>query len=77
MNPFVVLLAVLVLVLFSAICSGINVGLVSLNEGDLRRKAKLNSAAAKRILPFRKNLHYSSSVIEVNSKFIRNVTRNM
>jgi metal transporter CNNM len=63
MSTLLVLVAVLVLVLFSAICSGINVGLVSLNEGDLRRKAKLNSVAAKRILPFRKNLHLTLAAI--------------
>jgi metal transporter CNNM len=63
METFLVLLAVLALVLFSALCSGINVGLVSLDEGDLRRKAKLNNAAAKRVLPFRKNLHLALAAI--------------
>ena len=57
------LLAVLALVLFSAICSGLNIGIVSLDEGDLRRKAKLNNTAAKRVLPFRKNLHLSLAAI--------------
>jgi metal transporter CNNM len=63
MRTFATLIAVLVLVLFSAICSGINVGLVSLDEGDLRRKAKLNNLTAKRVLPFRKNLHLSLAAI--------------
>lgn len=52
-----ILITVLALVAFSAICSGLNVGLVSLDEGDLRRKANLGNAAARRVLPFRKNLH--------------------
>lgn len=47
------------LVGFSAVCSGLNIGIVSLSEGDLRRKAALGSAAARRVLPFRKNLHLS------------------
>jgi metal transporter CNNM len=63
MQTLLVLLAVLVLVLFSAICSGINIGIVSLDEGDLRRKAKLNNADAKRVLPFRKNLHLTLAAI--------------
>ncbi|HSX07789.1 MAG TPA: CNNM domain-containing protein [Candidatus Saccharimonadales bacterium] len=48
---------VLLLVGFSAICSGLNVALMSLDLADLRRKAKLGNAAAKRVLPFRKNTH--------------------
>lgn len=63
MKTLIILLAVLALVLFSAICSGLNVGIVSLDEGDLRRKAKLNNETAKRILPFRKNLHLSLAAI--------------
>jgi metal transporter CNNM len=58
-----ILIAVLALVGFSAVCSGLNVGLVSLDEGDLRRKAKLNNANAKRVLPFRKNLHLTLAAI--------------
>lgn len=54
-----VLLEVVLLVGFSAVCSGLNVGLVSLAEADLRRKAALGSTAARRVLPFRKNLHLS------------------
>jgi metal transporter CNNM len=50
-------LEVLALVGFSAICSGLNVGIVSLHVPDLRRKASLGNAAARRILPLRKNLH--------------------
>jgi metal transporter CNNM len=54
-----VFIEVAVLVGFSAVCSGLNIGIVSLSEGDLRRKAALGSAAARRVLPFRKNLHLS------------------
>jgi metal transporter CNNM len=56
---FMVFLEVLALVSFSALCSGLNIGIVSLSEADLKRKAKLGNAAARRVLPFRKNLHLS------------------
>lgn len=63
MKTLLLLLAVLGLILFSALCSGINVGLVSLDRADLRRKAKLNNPAAKKVLPFRKNLHLTLAAI--------------
>lgn len=57
MGDFLLLIQVVVLVAFSAICSGLNVGLMSLNPADLKRKAKLGDKRAKQILPFRKNYH--------------------
>jgi metal transporter CNNM len=67
MGTFLILLAVLALVAFSAICSGINVGLVSLDIDELRRKAKLNNPAAKQVLPFRKNFHLSLAAILISN----------
>ncbi|HEV2402778.1 MAG TPA: CNNM domain-containing protein [Candidatus Saccharimonadales bacterium] len=55
----VTVIAVIALVVFSAICSGLNVGLVSLDEGDVRRKAKLGNKFARQVLPLRTNLHLS------------------
>ncbi len=52
-------LQVILLVIVSAICSGLNVALMSLDVNDLRRKAKLGNAAARRILPLRRNSHLS------------------
>lgn len=67
MNIFVDLLLVLVLVTFSAVCSGLNVALMSLDVADLRRKAKLGNAAARRVLPLRKNIHLSlAGILLVN-----------
>jgi len=64
---FVTLLVVFVLVLFSAICSGLNVALMSLDVADLRRKAKLGNPAAKLVLPVRKNIHLSlAGILLVN-----------
>lgn len=57
MASLVVFLEVILLVGFSAICSGLNIGIVSLSVPDLQRKASLGSSAARRVLPFRKNLH--------------------
>ncbi len=49
------ILEVTILVGLSAVCSGLNIALMSLQIGDLKRKAKLGDAAAKRVLPLRKN----------------------
>ena len=59
MDILVVVLEVLVLVGLSALCSGLNIALMSLDISDLRRKAKLGNAAAKRVLPLRRNSHLS------------------
>jgi metal transporter CNNM len=57
MSSILVFLEVIALVGFSAVCSGLNIGIVSLSIGDLERKASLGNNAARKILPFRKNLH--------------------
>ncbi len=43
----------------SAICSGLNLSLMSLDIADLKRKAKLGDKRAKRVLPLRENSHLS------------------
>lgn len=50
-------LTVLILVLLAAICSGLNVAVLSIDLADLKRKAKLGNKAAQRILPLRSNVH--------------------
>ncbi len=57
MNILVITIAVIALVLLAAACSGLNVALMSLNIADLRRKTKLGSKAAKKVLPLRQNSH--------------------
>lgn len=55
------------LVLLSAICSGLNVAIMSLGIGDLTRKAKLGNINAKRVLPLRRNYHLTlASILLVN-----------
>src|SRR5487761_1509839 len=63
MSSIFVFLEVVALVGFSAICSGLNVGIVSLSVGDLQRKASLGNGAARKVLPFRRNLHLTLAVI--------------
>lgn len=58
---------VILLVTLAAVCSGLNISLISLNPSDLRRKAKLGNNHAKRVLPLRENAHLSlASILLVN-----------
>ena len=54
---------VLLLVAASAVCSGLNIAVMSLDLGDLRRKAKLGNRAAARVLPLRRNAHLTLASI--------------
>lgn len=51
------------LVLFAAVCSGLNVSFMSLNVADLRRKAKLGNPYAITLLPLRRNAHLTLAAI--------------
>jgi metal transporter CNNM len=62
-NYVVLAIEVLLLVTLSAICSGLNVALMSLDIADLRRKAKIGNKDAARVLPLRKNSHLSLAAI--------------
>lgn len=53
----VIILEVFVLVMVSAVCSGLNVAFMSLDIADLRRKSKLGNKHAKSMLPLRKKTH--------------------
>ncbi len=63
MDNLLLTIEVLLLVSFSAICSGLNVALMSLSASDLQRKAKLGDIQAKRVLPFRTNSHLALASI--------------
>jgi metal transporter CNNM len=56
-------LEILILVGFSAVCSGLNIALMSLDLADLRRKAKIGNKDAKRVRPLRQNAHLSLAAI--------------
>lgn len=59
MDISVLALEVLILLGFSGLCSGLNIALMSLDIGDLKRKSKLGNKQARRVLPLRKNSHLS------------------
>lgn len=56
-NTVRLLAEVIALVTLSAICSGLNVAVMSLDIADLRRKAKLGNRQAQKMLPLRRNTH--------------------
>jgi metal transporter CNNM len=58
-----VFVIVLILICFSAVCSGLNVALMSLDVKDLQRKAKLGNIQAKQVLPLRRTTHLSLAAI--------------
>lgn len=57
------ILVVLILTSLSAMCSGLNIALMSLNLAELRRKAKLGNHHAKRALPLRESTHLTLAAI--------------
>ncbi len=63
MSLTVVIIEVIILVLFSAVCSGLNIAVMSLDVSDLRRKAKLGNRQAKRVLPLRQHTHLTLASI--------------
>ncbi len=63
MNIWFMTLIVILLVAASAICSGLNIAVMSLDLNDLRRKAKLGNRQAKRVLPLRKRTHLTLASI--------------
>lgn len=54
---------VIILIGFSALCSGLNIALMSLSLDDLRRKKKLGNPKAKKVYPLRKNTHLTLAAI--------------
>lgn len=58
-----IIIEVAFLVGVSAICSGLNIAIMSLDLADLRRKAKLGNRAAQRVLPLRRNTHLTLASI--------------
>ncbi len=63
MNGYLMIVVVILLVLASAVCSGLNIAVMSLDIGDVRRKAKLGNRQAKRVLPLRQRTHLTLASI--------------
>lgn len=62
-SSFWAFVSVILLIILSGACSGLNIALMSLKLSDLRRKALLNDERAKRVLPLRENSHLSLAAI--------------
>jgi len=58
-----VTIEVILLILASAICSGLNIAVMSLDKADLNRKAKLGNKQAQLVLPLRKHTHLTLASI--------------
>lgn len=63
MENALIVIVVLFLLLLAAICSGLNIAVMSLDVSDLKRKAKLGDKQALRVLPLRQNVHLLLSSI--------------
>src|ERR1700761_3957853 len=67
MDIVVLIVEVFFLVLFSAVCSGLNIAVMSLDPAELRRKAKLGNRQAQRVLPLRRQTHLTlASILLIN-----------
>jgi len=63
MQYVVLVIEVIILVALSAVFSGLNISLMSLDIDDLRRKKKLGNPEAAKVLPFREKTHLSLASI--------------
>ncbi len=63
METYKIILEVLAFVASSAVCSGLNLSLMSLDVGTLERKALEGDKRASRVLPLRTNSHLSLAAI--------------
>lgn len=63
MKDLFIFIEVLMFIGMSAVCSGLNLSLMSLDISDLKRKAKNGNKKARRVLPLRRNAHLSLASI--------------
>lgn len=63
MSIWLTIVIVIILIGFSALCSGLNVALMSLDVDDLRRKTKLGNVKARRAYYFRERTHLTLAAI--------------
>ncbi len=74
MATFELILTIIIFVGMSAICSGLNLSLMSLDLADLRRKAKADDLRARLVLPLRKNSHLTLASILLSNVAIISAT---
>jgi metal transporter CNNM len=63
LNLLIIIIEVTLLVLASAICSGLNIAIMSIDTADLKRKAKLGDRRAIRVLPLKRTTHLTLASI--------------
>ena len=63
MSILLTIIIVILLTGLSALCSGLNIALMSLDLDDLRRKSKLGNNKAKKVYKLRKNTHLTLAAI--------------
>ncbi|MEO8104950.1 MAG: CNNM domain-containing protein [Candidatus Saccharibacteria bacterium] len=63
MEFLIVFIEVALLVLVSAVCSGLNIAVMALDMADLKRKAQLGNRQAKRVLPLKQKTHLTLASI--------------
>ena len=56
---YLLFIEVLIFVAFSAVYSGLNISLMTLDINELRRLHKLGNKEASRVLPYREKTHLS------------------
>ena len=74
MSILLLVLETFLLITLSAICSGLNLSLMSLSIADLQRRAKSGDTRAKKVLPLRKNSHLSLASILLTNVAVISVT---
>ena len=62
-DSILLILEVIVLVVISGTCSGLNIAIMALDLADIRRKAKTGNHDAKAVLPLRTNYHLTLAAI--------------
>jgi len=78
MEYIVTIITTVILVVFAAIFSGLNISLMSLSLGDLERKSKLGNINARRVLPLRRRYHLTlSSILFANVAVVSASTLNL
>lgn len=69
-----IVIVVILLILLSAICSGLNIAIMSLKTKELERQAKLGNKDAKKVYGFRKNPHLTLASILLSCVALNSAT---
>jgi len=71
MDFWVSFLITAVLLISAAVCSGLNIAIMSLDLDDIKRKTKMGNRQAKKVLPLRENVHLTlAAILLTNMGFV-------